>query len=598
MRSRLLLPALVFCLGLAGLAVLPLPAAAPPANTKSVAQLIEQLSSNDYDAREAAFDTLELVGEPALAGLRKAAADSTDAEVKKRAAELIVKIERRAETNRILASRRVTLSYKNTPVAEAVADLRKQTGYNIVLHDPAGRLRDRKVTLETGNVPFWQGLDLFCAKAGLIEGDPNSMPVAPPPPPLPPGGRKGGIGPIGPPPLPPAVPPRGGIRPLPAIKKAELPAKRAALAADAPAVAVKAADKEAAVRVAVAMRVAVAKPVAVPVAVPLAPVAVPAIALPPGGGFGPGMPFPPGGGPGFPGRPGFVPALLTLQISPEPKLQWQRLIDVRIQKAIDEKGRSLREPMGLSGGSASIGGPPGMVPPGAFIGAKVRGGPYYPHPNSNLHHYAPVRLSKGDAPGKMLKELTGMVTADVLSESQPLLVATDILKAKGKTFTGKQGGKFKINSVDARPGGQVIIQFEFEMPPGAIADNFPVPQPVIQPVPPRRLGGARGGAVPAPAAKAALALKVMPGPGMGGPMVYYPMNYFGISLRDDKGNVLPASVNQVWNRGGIGLGGVNRDYQLVYNPQKDHGKVTSMVFSGRRNVTVSIPFTLKDVKLP
>jgi hypothetical protein len=97
-----------------------------------------------------------------------------------------------------------------------------------------------------------------------------------------------------------------------------------------------------------------------------------------------------------------------------------------------------------------------------------------------------------------------------------------------------------------------------------------------------------------------LALKVVVMPAPGGPMMmpYSPMNYFGINLRDDKGNILPASVNMVYNRGAVGLGGINREYQLVYNPQAGHGKVTKMVFSGRRTVAISIPFTLKDVKLP
>jgi hypothetical protein len=318
------------------------------------------------------------------------------------------------------------------------------------------------------------------------------------------------------------------------------------------------------------------------------------------------------------GAPRDREVLLTLQITPEPKLQWQRLIDVKVLKAVDDKGVALTEPMTVTPGLAvvEVGGPAIMMPPGGggFVGGRVmvRGGYYNPYGMvANLHHYAPLRLARAATPSKMLKELTGLVTAEVLSESESLLVADDVLKAKGKTFTGKQGGKFKILNVDARPGGQVVIQFEYDPVPGAIADNNPVAQPMMNMAPVPAIAPAlppkvrpirRGRAVPAiPAARgaapagAALALKVviMPGPA-GGPMAFYPMNHFGIHLRDDKGNVLPASVNMVYNR----FGGVNREYQLVYNPQAGQGKGTKMVFSGRRNVAINIPFTLKDVKLP
>ncbi len=642
MRSRLLLPALLFGLGLAGLAVVPLPAAAPPSNTKSVAQLIEQLSSAEYDDREAATESLESIGEPALDALRKAAS-SRDMEVRKRAGELVGKIEKQAERNRILAPRRVHLVYKNTPLPEAIADFRAKSGYNLVLSDPTNTLRARKVTLDTGNVPFWEALDQFCAKANLSEGDPNARPIAPPP----------GFD-LPPPPLPPGrvAPPlrRGGIRavpaPAPARKKLEAPAKAPALKGvkaapvAAPAVVVKeAVKKEAVVRIALAAKPALAPPPPPPVAV-----ALPAIALPPGGGFAPGMP-----GPGAPpgvwggGRP-FVPVapgqitlmdgklrgdatdartavriralsadrrfgvardrevLLALQITPEPKLQWQRLLAIKITRAIDDKGRSLGEPMAAAPAPGTVGLEPVFVGGGLGARASYR---YVPNMNAVLHQYAPVRLVRA-APSKMLKELSGIVSAEVLSEPEVLLVADNILKAKGKSFTGKQGGKFKIDTLDVRPGGQIIMQFEFEQPPGVIADNFSVqpwgPMPVLVPaVRPAVLPakGRGGRAVPAPGGALALKIVIAPGgaPG-GGPMMmpYQPSNYLGISLRDDKGNVLPVSVNQIW-KGGFG-GGVNRDFQLVYNPQKDHGKVTKLVFSGRRNVALSIPFTLEDVKLP
>jgi hypothetical protein len=398
------------------------------------------------------------------------------------------------------------------------------------------------------------------------------------------------------------------------------------------------------------------------VAVPAVPAGVPVvlpggmakpIVLPPGGGFAPpGAPIGPGGlppgvwiGPGRPGyyyqQPGQITllegkvkgeptdyrsavriralpdnrmfgaardkeVLFALQITPEPRLRWQRLMGVKVDRAVDEKGQALVEPMSEAtpsvGAYSSV---PGFAPgfaPGA--GLVVKDLAYRPYPYvQSLHQYAPVRLIKAATPSRTLKELTGIVTAEVLGDPQPLLVAEDVLKAKGKTFTGKHGGKFKINAVDNRPGGQVVINFEYEPVPGALAEpvNVPISVPVMPNPPPIRRGKAG-----LPGGGKGLALKEVPPvpvppPPVGGGvavgrkvMPTYQTNHMGISLKDDKGNFLPVNINMTFNPGVAG----NREYQLTYVPQKDHGKVTSMAFTGRTSVAIGIPFTLKDVRLP
>lgn len=50
-----------------------------------VARLIEQLGDDEFDSREEASKALVALGEPALAALRKAAASSTDLEIRRRA---------------------------------------------------------------------------------------------------------------------------------------------------------------------------------------------------------------------------------------------------------------------------------------------------------------------------------------------------------------------------------------------------------------------------------------------------------------------------------------------------------------------------------
>src|SRR5207248_4508727 len=108
-----------------------------------------------------------------------------------RAQELVSKLEKKALAAKILAPKRLRLTYKNTPLSEAIADFRKKSGYDIVLHDPDNKLKDRKITLDTGDTTFWEAYDQFCAKAGLVEASPQDV-IQPPP-----GGGPGGGGGIG-----------------------------------------------------------------------------------------------------------------------------------------------------------------------------------------------------------------------------------------------------------------------------------------------------------------------------------------------------------------------------------------------------------------
>src|SRR5262245_55699521 len=192
MMKRFLLPGLLTGLALVALASVPAKAdridkAAKPSADK----LVEQLGSDSFNVRKKAYEQLQAMGEAALPALQKATS-SKDTEVRKKASELVAKIEKQAATTKALAATQVHLVYKNTPVKDAVADLKKKTGYLIVLHDPDNKLKDKKVTLDTGKVNFWVALEKFCDAAGVVEGDPNADRNAPRGMPI--GPRPGGIG--------------------------------------------------------------------------------------------------------------------------------------------------------------------------------------------------------------------------------------------------------------------------------------------------------------------------------------------------------------------------------------------------------------------
>jgi hypothetical protein len=173
MRTRYLFSAL----SVAGLAlVIALPSLADEAPSKEkIDKLIKQMGSDAFSEREKATKELAAIGLPALEALRKAAR-SDDAEVRRRAGKLLPNIERRAERIRILAPVHVHLVYKDTPLHKAVADFQEKSGYTIYLLDPEGKLKVRKITLETGETTFWHALALFCEKAEISQGFEDDLP--------------------------------------------------------------------------------------------------------------------------------------------------------------------------------------------------------------------------------------------------------------------------------------------------------------------------------------------------------------------------------------------------------------------------------------
>lgn len=170
MFSLALLHGLVAGLGLCN-------AVAPrePLTPERLAVLVRQLGSPSYAERERATHLLEAAGGPALDALRTARGNPSP-EVRRRAETLVRRIERRLDTQRVLTPRTVRLAYRDTPLADAVADLAKRTGFTIRLNTDPNRRAGRKVTLTTGEVSCWEALALLCAKAALREDEPASPP--------------------------------------------------------------------------------------------------------------------------------------------------------------------------------------------------------------------------------------------------------------------------------------------------------------------------------------------------------------------------------------------------------------------------------------
>jgi hypothetical protein len=156
--------------------------AAPASDEKKPAandaeRLVQQLGSSKHTEREAAAKALDALGAAALPALREGI-KSSDAEVRRRAADLLAKLDRQAESAAAIAPTKVRLKATDAPLAEVVRDLVRQTNIRLQLAREPVDLPVRKITIDTGETSFWEALDALCraAKVSIRPGtiDPSA----------------------------------------------------------------------------------------------------------------------------------------------------------------------------------------------------------------------------------------------------------------------------------------------------------------------------------------------------------------------------------------------------------------------------------------
>lgn len=602
-------------------------AAADKDDAERIDKLIEQLGSSNFQEREAATKALDAIGTPALEKLRKAA-QGDDVEVSRRAGDLVKRIEKRGETSRVLTPKRVHLVYKDAPLKDALEDFKKKSGYDIQLQELDNKLADRKVTLDTGDVTFWEAFDKFCEKAGLMQATAQDL-MAPIMRQMEEQQRRMME-------MQKAARPPAGLVPPAADKKEAVGEKKAEPAKPAE-------KKDAAAEKKAAPPVIPPPPPAVP------PAAMQAMRMRFGGSAM--MPQnqlvlidrkrdqPPtcyAGAIRIQAPKSEIRATaeetlpsVDLQLAAEPKLQLRAIVATRVEKATDDNGQSLSQhltdgddlPRGIA--AAPIARP---VPPG-IARYPMMGGP----------GQTEIQFKKGEKPSKMLTELKGTISIQVLDEPQPMMTVDNILKAAGTSTKAKTGGFIKVVEVAEPQEGQVKLQVELEFPPEvtpersagvtavgvmapAIRANPAVPAPVVPPpadkpkaaAPEKKEaptkpddGKVKEEAKPKPAAPAGV-----PPPGIGVAQAAiappgisaqtgaarYPGNVFnGLSLVDEKGKRF--SITRVGANSQVLAGRIQTRYEITFEKAKDQDAPAKLVFSGSRNVTVDVPFTLKDVPI-
>ena len=474
---------------------------APKPGVGAVGRLIDQLGHPSFAMREDASKTLLELGEPALDALRRART-STDAEIRRRVTLLVRQIEQQVETARVLAPSRIRLMLKDTPLPDAVDELARKANVKIELKGERTELARKKLTLDTGDVPFWDAFDRLCRSACLVE--PLPEPTKPKPAQRGISGSIVVIGGIG-----------GGGRANPRDIMKPTPEEEA--------------------KPLVLME---GKPVNLPVLL----------------GNGVRMRVLPAEAP-LAGKPrGEGEHLFGLEPKAEPRMIWKGVLGVRLNRAIDDQGQQLANLTVLpkpepdrNAGSIVI----NQVP----INTQ-RQDPGFMGP-------IPLRLKKGEKPAKLLKELSGTLSALVQTAPEPLVTVEDVMKAAGKSLRGEKGGALRVGEV-SRKDGEVKLRVQVETPATGMDDGaqlFPGATVIING---EVLGQKREG-----------------------------LSAANFTLLDAQGK--PLTIVKATDTGL--RAGTAREVELVFQAAKEQTPA-KFVYHGRRTALVDVPFTLRDVPLP
>ncbi len=552
MRTRCLILALAVGL-LPGLTALPLAAGDKP-DAGQVARWIDRLGSARYVERERASKALEAVGVPALAALRKAAR-SADLEVRRRAEVLVDRIEKQAEAAAVLAPTRVRLAVKDRAVPDVVAEMARLSKCDVQVHpNVRARLANRKLTLDTGDVTFWEALDQLCDKAGLVPLAMNVQMINP--------YNTYGIQPaIMPVPAPIRIrPPRRiRIRPAPAVPQRIRGA--APLQFQLPAQPVKGFPQ--------------ALPV-IPPNVNLTGYAIPA-AMPANDQVMLTE-----------GKPEKLPTcycgafrvrlrtlavnpadaasdvLTTFEVTSEPRVKgWLLAGDPRIDQARDEHGEALT--LAWADGQDRLAAQREVV-------LRTYYNPYQAVASNQQN--AQVRLRRGSS-SRTIKSLKGTLAVQAPTPPMPLITVDEVLKAAGRTVKGVRGGWIKVLDAGKDAQGNYRVRFKMEAPPGVHSAASPFGDVIIG-------GNGRIRMVVQQIQIQGAMIQVNQPAAAGGSET--------LTLVDGQGKPFTLAGASYNTTNGVA------ERTLVFRPRQGQGEPARLVYTARRNVTAVVPFAFADVK--
>jgi hypothetical protein len=491
---------------------------------KRINDWIGQLGSSEFQERERATKNLMAAGPLALEYVQKAAGNQ-DAEIRRRAGLVSSKIEKDIDTDRLLKPKRIHLVYRDTPLTEAVADFAKKSGYPIQFEGDRVRLSTRKITLDTGEVTFWEALDQFCRTGGLMD-------------------RRG------------HSPANAGTSPI------------------------NQRDRMALAEIRMAQRRGMVMP---PARVDFGRIVLvegrESLPTSQSGGLRLRILRPKTQIPGHANSS--QEAVLALEVSPEPGIDWRGVIEAHVDRASDLQNRDLKqiqesmEPTNTSvnelawGGMAFAGNNVWVANNNAWF---VNGGDIETMVTSTdppVREF-PIRLKLNDRDSKGIREIRGVLFAQVQSPIEPILRADKILESEGKSIRGPENSLLKINEARRRDNGQYDFRVTVR-PPSMGEDMTGMFQGAVFV---RRFNG-RMAIMAQQEGESPTAQK--------------------LALQDAKGR----SFQLVTSEESTQVNGIDitQELHLVYQSKPGMDEPAQLIYSGQRLVSIEVPFLFKNVPL-
>jgi hypothetical protein len=480
-----------------------------PAHRVASAELIVKLGSRDYRERESATRALDALGGAALEELRKAVHDK-DPEVRRRAETLLETIERREESARLLAPRTVHLQLTDAPLPEAVAKLSNLSGFSVKVDESAlDRARKQKVTLDTGETTFWKALDELDRKAEFFDstsaGQSSRFM-----------GRDSNGRHI-------VIEQRqamysGSLRdsgthlylhPLDALRASKAPSAPVCYAG--------------ALRLRIGPQIQKSK----------------------------------------------EEVLLPVEVSHQPNVLWEQLVDIRIEKAIDDRGQALMQALPIAETNAAqinrvvMGLGNGMI-------LNAAGGLERLADQNGV-----IRLKTGEQPSKKLESISGTIIGQMRTPVQTLVCVDNVRKQSGKKFRTSYGESLQITEVNDQADGSVKLRVRLTEPPTTLV------------IPGNGRIAARGNLV----LRGQQVVFNRLGARMDGSL------QVDLVAKDSRGRTLPLEPRQQTNISFVG-NLITTDVTLTVKPTQNLAPLDKLEWLGQHTATVEVPFTFTDVALP
>jgi hypothetical protein len=264
--------------------------------------------------------------------------------------------------------------------------------------------------------------------------------------------------------------------------------------------------------------------------------------------------------------------VLVLDVAAEPRLQQFRIIGTpRIDKAIADDGQALT--MGMEPATNSANDPMQVFANNIVVLRGLRADTGLPI----AQRFVPIRLKVGDKQPKTLKELSGSLSAEAMTQTEALVKVGNVLKSAGRTVKGAHEGSIKVHSIDKRAGGEIVVKATLENIPG---QGNPFGNGLIQfngnaVIQIRQINGGN----------IAIGGMGLPGQDQNPP-----------KLLDDKGRAYAFSgisdSNFQMNNNQSSMTAT-----FHYRPQAGQTEPSELVLYGQRKVTFHVPFTLRDVRV-